>query len=43
MEKETYEKPSMIVFQVKYQTMLLAGSGEDPIQREVPWWDGEGD
>lgn len=38
MKKETYEKPSMMVFQVKYQTMLLAGSG-DPIQPEAQEYD----
>ena len=43
MKKKTYEKPSMKVYQLQSKAQILAGSGEDPIQREVPWWDGEGD
>lgn len=39
--KKKYMKPSFIVVELQHMCQLLAGSG-DP-QKEVPWWDGEGD
>ena len=40
MKKKIYEKPSMTVVLLQHHTHLLQTS--DP-QKEVPWWDGEGD
>ena len=42
MKKKTYEKPTLTVTKVQHHK-IICSSPSDPIQREVPWWDGEGD
>ena len=37
--KKEYKKPTMRVVLLRQRCQILAGSGE----RDVPWWNGEGD